>query len=415
VHIEAQRRRPAIAESQVHVGRQEIYDREGRVVGYEMLFRNTATAPSASGSDDSATSSVIVNTFAEFGLDELVSGGLAFLNLTRSFLVDELPLPFGPQNVVLEVLETIDVDDEVVAGVRRLAAAGYAIALDDFRWRPGLEPLLQVARYVKLDVLGADRTEIQATMASCRPFGVRFVAERVEDAATLEWCRTVGFEFFQGYHLRRPQVLSIESISPNHASSLNLLTRLSDPDVNVDDVEELVRLDAVLSYRLLRIANSAGAGLRRSIASVRDAVMMVGLDRLRAWLVLIALADVTGSGDDKLAPIVVRARACELLAQRVGTRGDTAFTLGLLHGLADLLGVSVDELTERLQLAGTALAQAAADPESPLHVVLGAVLAHEQLDLEALAASGFDAFEVSRAYLDALGWSLQTCAAVNAD
>ncbi len=411
----ARRHRREVADAaMVHVGRQEIYDRELGVVAYELLFRDLSTAESASGSGDSATSSVIVNTFSEFGFDELLGGKVGFLNLTRAFLVGELPLPFGPERVVLEVLETIELDQAVIEGVRRFAAEGYAIALDDFVWRPGVEELLATADYVKFDVLDADLAEVARTMERCRPFGVAFVAERIEDAAMLERCKELGFDLFQGYHLRRPEVLSIEVLSPDHASAVQLLGRLADSDVSIGDVEDLVRLDVALSYRLLRIANSAGAGLPRRVASIREALVMVGLGRLRAWLVLIALADATKSGDDRFGPIVARARACELVAEGTpNVRGDIAFTLGLLHGLSELFGVSRGELIDRLNLEGP-LAESLRDLRSPLHAVLGAVLAHENLDDEALTESGFDAFDVSRAYLSALGWSLQICSAVSA-
>lgn len=415
--VERRGGRTPAEDAMVHVGRQDIYDRELGLVAYELLFRDLSSADSASGSGDSATSSVIVNTFSEFGFDELLGGKVGFLNLTRAFLVGELPLPIGPERVVLEVLETITVDQALIEGVRRFVADGYAIALDDFSWRPGVEELLEAADYVKIDMLDADLDEVARTMERCRPFGVAFVAEKIEDAATLEKCKALGFDLFQGYHLRRPQTLSVEVLSPNHASAVQLLGRLADSEVSIDDVEELVRLDVALSYRLLRIANSAGAGLPRRVVSIRDALVMVGLGRLRAWLVLIALADATKSGDDRFGPIVARARACELLAAETRgarlARGDVAFTLGLLHGLSELFGVSRGELIERLNLEGP-LAESLRDLNSPLHAVLAAVLAHENLDDEALLASGFDAFDVSRAYLSALGWSLQICSAVTA-
>jgi EAL and modified HD-GYP domain-containing signal transduction protein len=402
----------AASTAQVHVGRQEIYDRDLTVVAYELLFRNRADATAAALSGDTATSSVIVNTFAEFGLDTLVDGRLAFLNMTRAFLVGQLPLPIGPDGVVLEILETTELDEDIVAGVRRLAADGYAIALDDFAWRPGIEPVLEVAEYVKLDVLyGLDH--VSDVMDRCGPYGVRFVAERVESRLVLEECHALGFELFQGYHLRRPQVVTLSGFTPHQANSLQLLGRLADPDVSVDEIDERVRLDATLSYRVLRIANSAGAGLTRRISSVREAVMLVGLARLRAWLVLIALADLTGCADERQSAVIVRARACELLAQRAGVRADSAFTVGLVHGLAELMGLGIDELTARLDLHES-LVQAVSDPSSPLHRLLEAVLDHERGDVDALTTRGFEAFEVSRAYLDALGWSLQVCSAVTA-
>ncbi len=403
-------------EASVHVGRQAIYDKNQRVVGYELLFRHTGSAGSAANSGDAATTAVIVNTFTQFGFDELVAGRLGFLNLTRAFIQGSLPLPFGPESVVLEIPNTIELDESLIAGVRRLAAQGYRVALDDFQWRPGVEHLLQVAHFVKIDMLTGDAAALDHAadmMDRCRPYRVQFIAERIENDEVLQACLALGFELFQGYHLRRPQVLSTDAISPNHASAVRLLGQLSDSNVNIDDVVSLVQLDVALSYRLLRIANSAGSGVSRQIVSIRDALVLVGLAKLRAWLVLIALTDATSAADDRLGPVVARARTCELLADgRSGVRKDLAFTLGLLHGLAELLGVSLEDLAARLNLdemVGDALAAGA-----PARALLDAVVAHEHDDLAAVAQAGFDVFEVSRAYLHAVSWSLQICEAVAA-
>ena len=399
----------------VHVGRQAIYDRNQKVAGYELLFRNTAGSSDADASEDAATSAVIVNTFTEFGFDELVAGRLGFLKLTRAFIVGELPLPFGPESVVLEIPSSVQLDPEVLAGAQRLASSGYKIALDDFTWRPGVESMVQVATYVKVDMLGAaaDPDVMADVVSRCRPYNVHFVAERIENDEVLQAAMAAGFEFFQGYHLRRPQLISADAISPNHASALRLLGQLSNADVDVEAVAAQVQLDVALSYRLLRIANSAGSGLSRQIVSIRDALVLVGLAKLRAWLVLIALSDATDTGDDRLGPVVARGRTCELLAADVpGVRKDLAFTVGLLHGLAELLDVSLEELTVRLNLQdmlGAALVEGA-----PMRSLLDAVVAHEHDDLVAVNAAGFNAFDVSRAYLSALSWSLQICEAVAA-
>jgi len=375
------------SEGSVHVGRQAIYDKTNRVVGYELLFRHTGNAAGASDSGDGATTAVIVNTFTQFGFDELVAGRLGFLNLTRAFISGALPLPFGPESVVLEIPNTLDLDETLITGVRRLAAQGYRIALDDFHWRPGIENLLQVAHYVKIDMLSGDAATLDHavdTMTRCRPYRVQFVAERIENDEILQACLALGFDLFQGYHLRRPQVLSTDAISPNHASAVRLLGQLSNSNVNIDDVVSLVQLDVALSYRLLRIANSAGSGITRQVVSIREALVLVGLAKLRAWLVLIALTDATSSGDDRLGPVVARARTCELLTDgRRGVRKDLAFTIGLLHGLAELLGVTIEELAQRLNLnemVGDAISQGA-----PMRALLDAVVAHERDDLAAVS------------------------------
>jgi len=152
----------------VHVGRQPIFDVHGGVLAYELLFRGSVDAVAAGRQDTYATSSVMVNAFTEFGIREVAGDRLCFINLTREFLVGEIALPFGPEQVVLEVLETVRMDEQVVAGITALSEAGYRIALDDFVWGSGHEVLFGLASYVKLDLLDGDLTRLDEVVAACR-------------------------------------------------------------------------------------------------------------------------------------------------------------------------------------------------------------------------------------------------------
>jgi len=118
--------------SDIFIGRQPIYDRKLGVYGYELLFRAEDMNKAVISDGDKATSDVIINTFLEIGLDNIVGNQLAFINLTRLFFVNEHSISLPKDRVVLELLEDIEADEELVAGVKRLSDQGYTIALDDF-------------------------------------------------------------------------------------------------------------------------------------------------------------------------------------------------------------------------------------------------------------------------------------------
>ena len=278
----------------VHIGRQPIYDRAGGVVAYELLFRGSRDATGADRSNSYATSQVIVNAFTEFGVADLAGDRTCFINLTRDFITGELELPFEPERVVLEILETVEVDDEVVAGVAALVERGFAVALDDFVWGRGHERLLDLASYVKLDLLGADPTGVADECRRCRAHGrVRLVAERLETAADVDLARRLGFDLYQGYGLSRPQVLSATSLSSSRAHRLELLGALAGEDADIARVASIVMGDPGLSFRVLRATNSAGVGLPRRLASIHDAVMLLGTVRIRQWVSLMLVSDLS--------------------------------------------------------------------------------------------------------------------------
>jgi EAL and modified HD-GYP domain-containing signal transduction protein len=285
----------------VHVGRQPIFDREGEVVAYELLFRGSADAVEAGRRDTYATSHVIVNAFTEFGIAEVVGDRLCFVNLTAEFLAGELILPFGPEQVVLEVLETVTIDDAVVAGITALAGAGYRIALDDFVWASGHERLLGLASYVKLYLLDGDLRRLDEIVAACRRHpGIQLVAERLETDAQLALADRYGMELRQGYALSRPQVLTTASLSPSRLRRLELLGAVSAPEANLDGILSIIARDPALSLRVLRASNSAAAGAGNRVSSVRQAVVMVGLTQIRRWVVLMVIDDLAEATEDQM-------------------------------------------------------------------------------------------------------------------
>ncbi|GLY26758.1 HDOD domain-containing protein [Kineosporia sp. NBRC 101731] len=393
----------------MHVARQAINDANGHLYGYELLFRSTAGATFADLDTDRATTQTILAAFAEFGADELLGGKPGFINLTRSFLVGDLPLPFAPEAAVLEIVETIHIDREVVIGALKLATQGYRLALDDFVWSEEAEPLLAVADIVKIDVLAMTWDEVLFTVEKCRPHNVRLLAEKVEDAQMHERCLAEGFELFQGYYLGRPETMSIETLSPGQQLALQLIGRLSDPSATTEEIERAVRRDPAMVYRLLRIANSAAAGSTRKVSSIRDALVMVGLSRLRAWLILIALAPDQAS-QTAMVVALTRARTCERVAELGHVNApDTAFTAGLLDGIAEGLGLPSSDLLERMpMLTPELIAALTGDAKNPLRRVLASVRAYEHKDLVGARRGPVPLQTMAEAYLEALAWTTET-------
>lgn len=389
----------------VHVGRQPIYDSAGDLVGYELLFRGDAEAVTASERGAYATSQVLITAFTEIGIGPLAGELLCFVNLTREFLVGELPLPFDHQQVVLEILETVEIDDQVIAGVTRLVERGYLVALDDFVFGLGHERLLALAAFVKIDVLETGPAELAETVAACRRFpGLRLVAERVETPAHVDLARALGFDYFQGFELGRPQVVSVAALSPSRLARVELLGLLAGPSIPLQRVVSLVSGDPALAMRLMAAANADALGLPVRVSSVHEAVLLLGVDRLRDWATLMLVSDLHTGAERELSVAVTRARMCRNIAERMGAPGDAAFTVGLVSAVAELLGQPKADLAVRLSLSHE-LAEALLTGTGPLGEVLSLVSAYEASDLPLLVAAALPAQETERAYLDAVAWS----------
>lgn len=393
----------------VHIGRQPIYDRDGAVVAYELLFRGGVGEISASRRSPYATSQIIVNAFTEFGLDQIAGDRLCFINITRDFLVGELPLPFEPGQAVLEILGDVEVDDAVIAGVERLSDLGYPVAVDDDVAVDLRSRLWELAAFVKVDVWGRVSRELEEIVAPFRRGpGPRLIAERVETDEQLAMAEALGFDLMQGHALGRPQIMSIQSLSPSRMRRLELLGALNAEDIDMETVVSIVTQDPGLSFRVLRATNSAASGLNRKISSVRDAVVLLGMVKIRQWVALMLLSDIAESAtDEQLAMTMARARLCQTVAERLDVSTDSAFTVGLLAGIADLVAEPVSELVERLPLAEEVV-EALVHGAGRLGQVLAMVRAYEASDENALSNAAVSSADLAKAYLAAVGWSVRT-------
>jgi c-di-GMP-related signal transduction protein len=389
--------------SLVHVGRQAIFDRSGDVVAYELLFRDTAGATRASRRSAEATSRVIVAAFTEFGLDALVGARACFINVTREFLVGELPVPFDSNQAVLEIIETVHVDDAQVKGVEDLVARDFTIALDDYT--PGAhDRLLPLATYVKIILSDADPAAVADIVRRCRQDHphVQLVAERLETEEDLQRAFELGFDLFQGHVLGYPHVVSTTGLAPARLSRLRLTNALVAADVDFDEVVALISCDPALTYRLLQATNSAASGLSARVSSVREAAVLLGLPTIRQWVTLMLISDLAEGSPDRLAAIMTRARLCQTVAQHLGLPGEAAFSIGLLSGVAEMIGQTPGELAGHLPLSDE-VSEALTEGASRLGRVLAVVRDYENGSPGGLA-DVLDPDAAARAYLTALAW-----------
>jgi EAL and modified HD-GYP domain-containing signal transduction protein len=388
----------------VRVGRQGIYDGHHSLLAYELLFRSHEGHGESAVAGERATSQVIASTFGTFGLDNIADGRPVFINFTRAFLTGIIPIPVEPERVVIEVFEDVVADSELLAGLGQLADQGYRIAIDDFRGDANRAALLELADYVKIDVTDMSPSVVPGLVEQVRGYGAALVATQIQDAETYKRCIAQGFEMFQGPHLQRPLVLERRTLSPSQLICVRLLNDLADPETPIQRIEQMVGTDPGLTLRLLRTANSGAVGAITEVTSLRQALVIIGPRKLRSWVVLTLLeGSTTTASSDGLWNVLARAFAC----QRLGAAdADLAFTIGLLSGAAQLLGVEPEAIAEGAGV-GAEARHALLNGEGLSGRALIAVLAHERDDDEGVASTGFLPFDVSRAYLESLSESLK--------
>lgn len=389
----------------VFVGRQPIYDQRLEVYAYELLYRSDPGETARFADGDQATSEILVNTFLEIGLDTLVGARPVFINLTRGFVTGELPLPFDKDRLVLEVLENIPVDRELIDAVRELASQGYAIALDDFVYRHELEPLVQLATIVKVDLLQVDRAALAEHVRKLRRPKLKLLAEKVETPEDFDYCKQLGFDLFQGYFFCRPRVVTGRRLPGNRLAVMQLLARLQDPAIGFDELEKLIARDVSLCHKLLRYINSAHMALPRKIDSIRQALVLLGLKRIRNLVTLITLAGIQDKPSELLTTAMIRARMCECLGTRLAEDGQPYFTVGLFSVLDAMMDAPMETVLNELPLADEVNA-ALLRGEGLLGAALQCAVHYERARWDEVRLDDVALGEIKDAYLESVAWSI---------
>ena len=360
------------------VGRQPILGRQHQVVGYELLFRDRLEGRVANVDDgDFATSSVIVNSLVEIGLDRLVGETPAFVNFTKSFLVGELPIPFGVDQVVIEVLESVDVDASVVRGLCELSELGYRIALDDFSYASNWNPCVEIADIVKLDVLAMDRPKLAEQVMLLRNFDCKLLAEKVEDYDTYSFCTDLGFDLFQGYYFAKPSIVQQKRAAASLSARLATLAAVNDPTASADGVARSVASDALLTHKMLRYVNSPTFGLRHQVESIHQAIVYIGRDATKSLATLLLLTSIDNKPPILIRTALIRALACKHFAEEAGADNtDACFTAGLMSMLDALLDQPIASIVAELPITNE-LKQAIVCYEGPIGACLSSIIACE--------------------------------------
>ena len=390
------------------VGRQPVFDRELAVVGYELLFRTLeGTGFSDQLDGDLMTTSVLFSSVG-IGVNKLVGDKVIFCNADRGLLTGSVPVVLAPERTVFEVIESVALDDEVVAGCERLVHQGFMLALDHFRWVDGVERLLELASIVKIDLQLVPDDKLGPLMEQCRKYDVSLVAEKVETQGQLKHCQDLGFDYFQGYLLSRPRIVPGRTLDSSSVARLQLAAQLASSECSASQLEEIIRAEPAMAYQLLQMAGvGADHGFRRRVQTLREALVIVGWRQLQSWIGFLILTNKGETSEEEVVTTLTRARMTELLALEMYPHlSGLAFAAGMLSAFDLLLGVRLEEVLISLPLDAE-LHDAVLGKDTEVGRVVADVIDCQLGRPEEATRCVLDEQVLHRASIKALGWALE--------
>ena len=386
--------------------RMPILSGDEKVFGYKLLFRTDLSSVLPPFDGDEASRSVI-DMSSLIGFNTLSNNLPAFIVATRATLIGDYLALLPSGNVIAEIPDSVSADPEVTRSCRELKNAGYRIALNNFRDQDPREELVETADFLKINIKITPLNDVSKLIR--RYSGLPFIAEKVETREDFEYCKSVGFSFFEGYFFRKPETMRARGAQSNRTVYLRLLGAISKPNINWIELEEIVKSDPMLYFRLLRYLNSAVFGLQSEINNVRHALTYLGENEIRRWCRLSGMLELSKNKPSDLAlAALIRARFAELISDNLDCGRSDLFQIGLLSLMDAILEIPMREVLDGLPLdeAARTVLLHNKGPLSPVYELIIAVEAGIWPRVTVLSSQlGIDQELIAKSQWDAMEWA----------
>ncbi len=340
---------------EIFVARQPVFTAKEKIFGYELLFRLSLenSFPDIDGS--TATSGVLANTFFSFELDKILAGKPGLVNFTRDLIVKRTPLLFPEKHIIIEVLEDIEPEPEVIQALHEFKRQGFRIALDDFVYDKKFDEMIALSSIIKFDIMDTPLDTLEPVLESLKSGPpITLLAEKVETHEEFKQAKEMGFGLFQGYFFSKPEILSKKDISANQITKLKLVSAAGKRDPDLAAIEDLIKKDVSVSFKLLKFINSAYFQRPNPVDTIKDAMMFLGIDELKKFISVVVVSDLNpGKPNELIRSSVVRARMCEQCGTMLKTHFSTEelFTIGLFSSMDAIMDMPMDEILTSISLS----------------------------------------------------------------
>lgn len=336
-----------------YFAKQPILDLNGDTYGYELLYRNTPTVTYYNGVDgDVSTAGIINSVFFGENRDYVFDSKKAFINFTENLLLEKTAFLLPKDQIIIEVLESVRASDKVLSCCRELKEKGYMLALDDYVISENTKAMLDYCHIVKIDFRNS-RKDIEETAEYCRKLNKVLLAEKIETLEEAKYAEGLGCTLMQGYYFAQPLIMMGSTYNPLTITFSSLIGALQKEEPEVDELTDIIAKDPFMTAKLLRLVNSIRKGLSEKISSVRQAITMLGMNRLKDWIYLVGLQSLSqDNSDERVKVALFRAMFCQSVSLSLSSErafGDEMYLMGLM---SVVININDKETTGAMRLSG---------------------------------------------------------------
>ncbi|MCR4943775.1 MAG: HDOD domain-containing protein [Clostridium sp.] len=337
---------------EIFLARQAIYDKKGDVVAYELLFRDSRENYFPRNIDEEKATLKLISNCGMMGISKLPNNKKAFVNFPRGVLLKDVVSLLSSERYVVEILENVEPTEEILIYLSELKKKNYILALDDVSNKERCKDFETLIDIYIIDFVAANKDERSKIVEEIRRINPKaeLLAEKIENEEEYEEAINLGYSYFQGYYFSKPVIVSGKDIEVKNLNCFNIMVELLNPDFSIDVVEDIIKSDVGISYKLIKFLNSSAFGFKQEITSIRQAIMMIGRKELKKWLSLLAISEIQGESNEQVTVVsIMKARFCELIAMNVvGDKSANAFLTGLFSNLDIFINKDMEEIIDEI-------------------------------------------------------------------
>lgn len=405
------------------VVRRPVFTKGLNIYGYELLFQDGCSKEEAASEMDDAlrdsrSSRTIIHSFHDLGIGRVTNNKRGFVRFTENLLIDMVATILPAHILVIELAETIFTVPGVIDTCRRLQNKGYLIALDGFSLdEDALMPLSYAADIIKIEFNREDEGKIRNLALKLQKSHpqTQLLAKKLETPHDFELAKKCDVKLFQGNFFSKPTVVKNKALlsAPRRYQMLQLIKLSHDSYIDYHAVSDIIKQDIALSYRLLRVINSAFFGLRHTVSNIPQALSILGTKELKKWITLVSMSGLSENKPSELITLsLIRARFMELLAPDAGmaNQADDLFLLGLMSLMDAVMDMPMTAIVTQTNVAAC-IAAPLLTREGKLGNLLNLIACYEQSDWDQVRvyAAQYDLSleRIFDIYMQALDWAQQ--------
>lgn len=326
-----------------------------KIIGYELFFQ--------SGSDDlyQQTETGALDAISEFFMNnsgKIFKDKQIFITLTPSLLFRNTARLFEKDKVIIQVGDNLIIHPLAMPLVKKYHGEGYKLAINDFQFSPKYFSFLEYADYIRLEI-GENMTETEISsvnniMDMARGFGKKCIATGLDTKGAYDQAVALGADYLEGTYIAETLITKADKVTYMQGNFFQLVVAVAKEEPDMTEIEEIIERDAGLSYAILKLVNSAYFALRRRTASIRQALMTLGIGQLRQWVYMLSVNNDDSDGNAEMLKLsFLRATLAQELATRLPScpiSKTEAYMMGMFSTLGYMVDASLEELLAEIPI-----------------------------------------------------------------